>query len=145
MKWLRFLYDERGVSATEFAVISPILIIVVLAMIEGWSYTTRVLETRAAVQAGAKFVLQGGSDDVAIRTAALSAWENKPSDGDIEVERYCSCGDTVTACATLCLDTEKPPATFVNITATATVTGLIQNQWLPADGGLLASQVIRVR
>jgi Flp pilus assembly protein TadG len=145
MKWARFLADESGVSATEFAAISPVLALVVAGMIEGWSYQSRVLETRAAVQAAAKYVLQGGTDDVTVRSVAMSAWQNRPSDGDVTVDRYCTCGDTVSSCSLLCVDTEKVPATFIDIEATASWTGTFQNDWLPTEKVVAEKQVIRVR
>jgi Flp pilus assembly protein TadG len=142
---LRLIADESGVSATEFAAVSPVLAVLIVGMIEGWSYQTQVLETRAAVQAAAKYVIQGSTDDAAIREFALSAWQNRPSDGDVTVEKYCMCGDAVNACSSLCFDTEKPPATFIDITATANRIGVLENEWVLPDKPLVEQQVIRVR
>ena len=145
MKWLRWIADESGVSATEFAAVSPVLAMLIAGMIEGWSYQSRVLETRAAVQAAAKYVLQGSTDDEAIREFAMSAWQNRPSDGDITVAKYCACGDAVSACSSLCIDTEKPPATFIEIKATTTWDGTLESKWVLSDKAVVEQQVIRVR
>jgi Flp pilus assembly protein TadG len=145
MKWRRLFTDESGVSATEFAAISPVLALVVAGMVEGWSYQSRVLETRAAVQAAAKYVLQGGTDDTTVRLVAMSAWQNRPPDGDVTVDRYCTCGDTVSSCSLLCVDTEKAPATFIDIEATVSWTGAFENEWLPTEKTVVEKQIIRVR
>jgi Flp pilus assembly protein TadG len=144
MKWQGFFADESGVSATEFAAISPILAIVIAGMIEGWSYQSKVLEVRSAVQAAAKYVLEGGTDEDTIRSVAMSAWENRPSDGDVMVDRYCACGDAVSACSALCTDTEKAPATFVDIKATTTWDGTLPSELL-LTADVVERQVIRVR
>jgi Flp pilus assembly protein TadG len=145
MKWPRIFTDERGVSAVEFAAVSPVLAIVIAGMVDGWSYQSSILETRAAVQAAAKYVLEGGADDETARSVALSAWENRPSDGDVTVNRYCACGETVSVCSSLCIDTEKAPATFVDIKASMSWSGAFQNDWLPVEKSVVEQQVIRVR
>lgn len=145
MKWSRLFTNERGVSAVEFAAVSPVLAIVIAGMVDGWSYQSSVLDARAAVQAAAKYVLEGGADDDTARSVALSAWQNRPSDGDVTVDRYCACGETVSACSSLCTDTEKAPATFVDITATMSWIGAFQNNWLPMHTSVVQQQVIRVR
>jgi Flp pilus assembly protein TadG len=145
MKWRGFFADESGVSATEFAVISPILAILIAGMIEGWSYQSRVLEVRSAVQAAAKYVLEGGTDEETIRSVAMSAWENKPTDGDVTVDRYCACGEAVSACSALCTDTEKAPATFVDIKAKTSWEGTLPSDWLLSSSDVVERQVIRVR
>ena len=66
MKWPKIFTDERGVSAVEFAAVSPVLAIVIAGMVDGWSYQSSVLETRAAVQAAAKYVLEGGAEHKAV-------------------------------------------------------------------------------
>ncbi len=141
----RFCGDERGIGAIEFAILSPILILVVFGMIVGAAYAAQLLDTRAAVQAGAKYVLQGGSDNSAIRTVALAAWLNKPTGGDVTVSRYCVCGGVVSDCAALCMTTNKAPEAYIQIEASATWSSPLQNSWLPSGSDVSQKQVIRVR
>jgi Flp pilus assembly protein TadG len=144
MKRWRLFSDESGVSATEFAAISPVLAIIIAGMIEGWSYQSRVLEARSAVQAAAKYVLEGSTNDETIRSIAMSAWENRPSDGNVTVDRYCACGDAVSACSTLCLD-EKAPATFVDIKASTSWEGTLEGNFILKNAEIVERQVLRVR
>ena len=107
-------------SAIDFGIVSPILALIVVCMIEGWSYATAVLETRSAVHAAANYVVQGGTDEQTIQTLAISAWEHRPDDGQLSVQRYCQCGEVVVTCAGLCTSTAKPPETFFDISASGT-------------------------
>jgi Flp pilus assembly protein TadG len=145
MRRTGFLGDERGISAIEFAILAPILILVVFGMIVGAAYAAQLLDTRAAVQAGAKYVIQGGSESTAIRKVALSAWDNKPTGGDVKVSRYCVCGSTVSECTALCSGTDKAPEAYVQIEASSTWSSPLQNSWLPSGADVSQKQVIRVR
>jgi Flp pilus assembly protein TadG len=145
MRRVSIFADERGIGAIEFAILAPILILVVFGMIVGAAYAAQLLDTRAAVQAGAKYVIQGGSDSSAIRTVALSAWANKPTGGTVEVSRYCVCGSVVSACAALCGATNKAPEAYVQIEASSTWSSPLQNSWLPSGADVSQKQVIRVR
>jgi Flp pilus assembly pilin Flp len=145
MKIVRFVKDASGMSAIDFGIVSPILALIVISMIEGWSYATAVLETRSAVHAAANYVVQGATDEQAIQTLAISAWEHRPDDGELTVQRYCQCGEVVVTCAGLCPSTTKPPETFFDISASGTWESAIQTAWFPASQDIEQSQVIRVR
>jgi Flp pilus assembly pilin Flp len=145
MKRRRFLTDERGISAIEFAILAPILILVVFGMVVGAAYAAQLLDTRAAVQAGAKYVLQGGSDSSTIRAVALLAWANKPAGGNVEVSRYCVCGDVANDCAALCIATNRAPEAYIQIEASSIWSSPLQNSWLPSGADVSQEQVIRVR
>lgn len=141
-----FLTDVRGMGAVEFAILSPILILVIFGVIVGAAYATQLLDTRAAVQAGAKYVLQGGSNTTTIRTVALSAWANKPDGASIVVRRYCTCGITSSNCAVLCVSTQKPPSAYIEIKASAAWSSpILYNHWFKSGAALTQEQVVRVR
>ena len=145
MKIKRFAKDNSGFSVVEFGVVTPVLALLVVGMIEGWSYATSVLEMRSAVHAAANYVVQGGSDEDAIESVALSTWEHRPDNGAISVQRYCTCGDVVVTCAGLCPSSTKVPETFLDIAATGTWQSTIQTTWFPGERDLEQRQVIRVR
>jgi len=145
MKIKRFASDTSGLSAIDFSVVSPILALIVVGMIEGWSYATSVLEMRSAVHAAANYVVQGGTDESTIQNIALSTWEHRPYNGAVTVQRYCTCGGVVVACAGLCTYTEKVPETFLDIDASGTWESAIQTEWFPASHDIEQRQVIRVR
>jgi hypothetical protein len=142
---MHFLQDRSGVSAAEFAIVAPILIFVILAMIDVWSYFNASLGTRAAVKAGANYVLLGGHTSSTAQAVAMSAWIRPPDDASVSVEQVCYCGEEVAACDVLCTGTLAPPAGYIRIEAAGT--------WIPPTPIRLVlesrpmanHQVIRVR
>lgn len=145
MKRLKLLADERGMGAVEFAILSPILILMLLGIIVGAAYAAQLLDTRAAVQAGAKYVLQGGSDNSTIQAVAVSSWANKPSDGVVTVNRYCTCGAAINTCSSLCTISGRPPDVYVEIKASADWDSPLKSAWSPSGTEITQQQVIRVR
>jgi hypothetical protein len=110
------------VSATEFAIIAPVLVLIVLGIIDGWSYAASVLSARAAVKAGVNYVLQGGGEISTVQAVALAAWVDPPADADVQVAQLCYCAGTSASCDVLC-GSGSPPTAFYNVVATGT--------WIP--------------
>ena len=117
----RFLIHSGGVSAVEFALAAPVLILVLAGIVTGWHYAMQLMEMRTAVKTGANYVLQGGSDLDAAESAVLSSWTNKPDDADVTVVRECYCAATVHACSSVCTGSGDIPQMSVIITATGSV------------------------
>jgi len=101
----RFIIHSGGVSAVEFALAAPLLIMMMAGIATGWTYATQTLQMRSAIKTGANYVLQGGADLTKARSAVLTAWANKPDDGTVQVVRQCSCAGTVSACTSVCTGT----------------------------------------
>ena len=118
----RLLRDRSAISATEFAIIAPVLLVIVLGMIDGWSYVSSVLSARAAVKAGINYVIQGGGEASTIQAVALAAWVDPPSDASVAATQACYCSGTTASCDLLCAGA-TPPTSFFNVVATGT--------WLP--------------
>jgi Flp pilus assembly protein TadG len=118
----RFLRDRSGVSATEFAIIAPVLLIIVLGIIDGWSYAASVLSARAAVKAGVNYVLQGGGETSTVQAVALAAWTNPPTDADVQAAQICYCSGASASCDVLCAS-GSPPTAVYHVVATGT--------WIP--------------
>ncbi|TIN64085.1 MAG: pilus assembly protein, partial [Mesorhizobium sp.] len=73
--------DDSGVAAVEFAMVLPILCLVLLGILDGWSYVTSSLSMRAGVKTAANLVMSGSTDDAATQALAIASWENRPEDG----------------------------------------------------------------
>ncbi|MER9476773.1 TadE/TadG family type IV pilus assembly protein [Mesorhizobium sp. M0520] len=140
----RMFRSDSGVAAVEFGLIVPILCLVLLGLINGWSFVSSALSMRAGVKTAANLVPQGAADDAATQAVALSSWENHPDDAQVTLSRKYMCGITVVDPSVLC-DSLKAPAVFVVIQATTT--------WFPPfsfgefslSRELSHQQVIRVR
>jgi Flp pilus assembly protein TadG len=122
MKCLRrFLVHCGGVSATEFAIGAPLLLLVLGGIVTGWTYERQSMELRSAVKSGANYVLQGGKDLAAAKSAVLTAWPNKPQDAQVQVIQQCTCGTTVSTCTVVCAGNGSIPNMSVIITASGSL------------------------
>ena len=117
----RFILHCGGVSATEFALAAPMLLVVLSGIATGWVYASQTMEMRSAVKTGANYVLQGGTDLAVVKSSVLLAWPNMPDDGDVQVVRECRCGDTVHSCTTVCTGSGDIPDMSVIITASGSL------------------------
>ena len=141
----RFITHDGGVSAVEFALFSPLLILVVAAIVTGWRYSTQMMEMRTAVKSGANYVLQGGSDLDSAKSAVLMSWASKPDDGAVQVVRECYCAAVVSACSTVCTGSGAIPNISVIITATGSVDMPLYNMFATAKVQAVREERIRVR
>ncbi|TIS54198.1 TadE/TadG family type IV pilus assembly protein [Mesorhizobium sp.] len=114
----RVFRSESGAAAVEFALVVPILCVVLLGVIDGWSFVTSSLSMRAGVKTAANLVLAGATDDAATQAVALSSWEHRPEGAQVTLTRRHMCGSTVVDASSLCGGT-KASSIFVEITATA--------------------------
>lgn len=141
----RFFRERDGASALEFAVLAPLLAVVALGIIDGWSYASHKLDVNVAVKAASNYYYQGGTSDTAAREIGLAAWPKPPDDADVAVSRVCSCGDTVVTCSTLCTPDSTTPATTIVIEATSIWTAPFDSALLPTEQPVSGKAIIRVR
>ena len=141
----RFIIHSGGVSAVEFALAAPLLIMMMAGIATGWTYATQTLQMRSAIKTGANYVLQGGADLTKAKGAVLTAWANKPDDGAVEVVRQCSCAGTVSVCTSVCTGTGAIPNMSVIITATGSLDTPLHSLFATAKMSTSHEEIIRVR
>jgi Flp pilus assembly protein TadG len=112
----RLLKNESGLAAIEFAILLPVLAVMSLSLIDGWSLGSSMLSMRASVNTAANLLLQGVNDDQSVQATALASWGGRPSDGQITLTRIYKCGSVVVTAGTICSGA-KAPAVYVNIKA----------------------------
>jgi Flp pilus assembly protein TadG len=117
----RFLAHSGGVSAIEFAIAGPLLLLLLGGIVTGWTYERQMMELRSAVKSGANYVLKGGMDLDAAESTVLTSWANKPDDAAAQVVRQCTCGNTVSTCTAVCAGTGAIPDMTVIITASGSL------------------------
>ncbi|RWN01216.1 MAG: pilus assembly protein [Mesorhizobium sp.] len=117
---VRTFRSDSGVAAVEFALVVPILCLVLLGVINGWSFVSSSLSMRAGIKTAANLVMQGAVNDAATQAVALSSWENHPEGAQVTLGRKYMCGSTVVDASSLCNGGTKAPSVFVEIKATAT-------------------------
>lgn len=136
--------EDAGTAAVEFAMVLPILCLVLLGIADGWSYVTSSLSMRASVKTAANMLLAGSADDSATQAAALANWERMPDDGQVTLSRIYKCGTTVVDASTLCSG-PKAPSVFVQIDASATWTPPFTFGVFSAPSTIGQQELIRVR
>ena len=134
----KFLRQNNGASAVEFAIISPILAVLVIYGFDAWQLINRKLDMHAAINAGAHYYMGGGADDPTAQSISLNGWPNKPGDGAVTITRVCSCAGAASGCGTLCAATQQAPEIYVTLNSTTQWNGL-----RPAS--LSEAETVRVR
>ena len=112
--------DTSGTSAIEFGLISPILILLCLAVYDLNDMSFRTSNMQTAVRAGIQYTMNGGEDLDQAKTIVNAAWSRKPSDGNVDASATCKCAGNTQACNSTCGQTMNK---WITITATGTIGG----------------------
>lgn len=134
----RFARDQRGVSAVEFALVVPVLLISLLGVVDLGNVVYKRSDMESALRAGVQYFMNGGDDLAKAEEVVEASWTTKPDGVTIVAERYCLCGTVAHACNTLCGD-DTYPMSFNRISATATFAGVLMEESYETE------QSVRVR
>jgi Flp pilus assembly protein TadG len=133
-----FARDERGVSAVEFALIAPVLMIALLGVVDIGNVVFKRSDMESALRSGVQYFMNGGDDLSKAEDVVTESWTTKPDDVSVIAERFCMCAAVEHACNALC-DDDSYPASYNRIRATATFPGVLM------DDSYDAQQSVRVR
>lgn len=98
---LRLLYDRRGASALEVALLAPLLVFGLLGMADAGFEIGARMELDRVVRSGAQAALSLNNDAAAIQTIALAA--SASQEGlEVEVRRVCACAAAAASCTAAC-------------------------------------------
>ena len=94
--------DESGNAVVEFALIVPVLLIMVLGLVDAGRAIGANVRLGNGVTAGLRYALSDGYATADIQAAALTA--SRYADGEItlDINRFCECPDGT---AVVCTDT----------------------------------------
>lgn len=137
-KLLKILRDERGVAAIELAMVAPVIAGLAVMSFAIWETGTRRQNMRAALDVGAEYYMNGGSDDAAAVTLAENAWRHMPPGAEVTTSRICRCGDEILLCTAYC-DGGAAPSVFVILNAAGEQPDALM------QASLAQSRTIRVR
>lgn len=137
---LRFVRCDRGVSAVEMAMISPVLLVVFLGLMDYGIAVFDKMELNSAVRAGSQHALIKSTDLTAIQTTVIGSATLGLTTGDVTVTSSCECSDgSSVSCAGSCAsDTIR---NYITIQADYTYVPI----FLPADLNFSSTSVIRVQ
>lgn len=135
---------DSGSSAIEFALVAPVLLILLLGLIDGWSFASFVINMRAGVGSAANLYLQGAGDDSLVEATALENWQQRPTDAAVAIERTYTCGTQIVAADTLCSNSE-PPSIDVVISASGTWAAPFRVDFLATQQTVTHEHTVRIR
>lgn len=134
----RFAQDLAGVSAVEFALVVPVLLISLLGVVDIGNVVYRRSDMESALRAGIQYFMNGGDDLAKAETVVNESWTTKPDTMSVAAERFCMCASVEHACNALC-DDDTYPTSYNRIRATAVFPGILMEEEHDAE------QSVRVR
>lgn len=101
---LRFLRNQDGASAVEFAFIAPVMVVMLIGLLDYALAAFHRMELESATRSGAQYAMLDSSD-TAVIAATVSTSTNLPSaDVTVTVTEYCECSDgSSVSCAGTCV------------------------------------------
>jgi Flp pilus assembly pilin Flp len=143
--WLR--RDERGIVAIEFALLTPVLIMLVVGLIDMGRVLHRQMTLDRAVRSAADYAVAIDATANLLDSVVAAVLRVAPPDdgGDREVEASitCLCGDATADCNQFCGDGAVPVA-YINIGLSETVDPLIPYPLVGQSIRVTSSATVRV-
>lgn len=93
-----FLRQDTGVAAVEFALIAPILMILIIAMVDFGMFINSQMRVENLSRSVAEYIIQGGDEenawgDVVLASGYFSGDDNLEDTLSLEAEKVCECND----------------------------------------------------
>ncbi len=140
-----------GNAAIEFALIAPMLLILLSAVVEIGLAANQAMQVEAAVEAGILYTAKNGPNDLAaIATAVVSATSTAGITASPAPVAFCGCpalSGVVSQnadCTTACPDTTAP-GRYVRVSAAVAHQSIMSFLNLPIPATLTASSIVRVQ
>ena len=127
-----FVRDHSGVSAVEFALVVPVLLVSLLGVVDLGHVVYQRADMESALRAGIQYFMNGGDDLSKAEQVVNASWTTKPDGVSVIAERFCMCETTVHACNALC-DDDTYPMSFNRIRATTHLIGFAFTSDVRAD------------
>ena len=134
----RFAQDERGVSAVEFALTVPILLMSLLGVVDLGNVVYKRADMDSALRAGIQYFMNGGADLTVAQQIVTDSWTTKPQGVIVVADKVCYCGTVANSCNSLCGDGSVPTA-YSRLQAMATFPGIL------ISDNYYSQQTVRVR
>ena len=102
------LTDRSGAAVVEFALVSPLILILMVGAIDITLLIFNRTDMFSAVQSGIQYFMVGGKDIEEAEAIVDSMWHTRPEGATLSVERFCMCGDVQATCLSNCPDQSQP-------------------------------------
>jgi Flp pilus assembly protein TadG len=143
----RAVRNTSGVAAVEFAVVVPILTLMVIAIADIGLGVYHKMQVEDAAQAGAEWAIRNGFDANAISSAVASA-TNAPVTASPSPVQFCGCatGSSVSsvACGTTCPGGAKA-GTYATVSAQLTYKTTLNYTLVPSTYNFSVQSMVRLQ
>lgn len=122
----RLKRNMSGIAAVEFALITPVLAIILIGLIDIGRFVSDRGKMTRAIQTGSHYFMVGGDDGDRARQIISGNLSNAFGDRyapQVSVAQFCTCAAVTHACNTNCSDGTVPNA-FYNLKISATYKGI---------------------
>jgi Flp pilus assembly protein TadG len=116
--------DRRGAAAVEFALLAPVLLLIMAGLTDGSQLIVTHMQVNSAAQAGADFALRQGWNAAGIQAAVTAAAPVGATGTPVLAQACVVAGAIVTTAAGKCAD-GGDVGRFVTVTAQAPFTPLM--------------------
>jgi Flp pilus assembly protein TadG len=144
----RALSDSRGVAAIEFAIIIPMLIMMVVCTADLGMGIYRTMQVQNAAQAGARYAMTNSFDATSISSAVTNATSFPGVVASPAPAQYCGCatnaGITAIACGATCA-VGAVYGTYVKVSAQGTYATIVPYPLIASSFTLAAQASVRVQ
>jgi Flp pilus assembly protein TadG len=142
-------HDVLGTVAIEFAIVAPVLLILVFGAAEIGYSASQAMQVQDSVEAGALYVSKHGWSSSGIITAVVNATGVVTGvTASPAPSQFYGCpgstGVVVAASSTSTCTGGNPPGTYARINATLTRKSLIPNSGLPLPTTFSAQSIVRL-
>ena len=135
--------DERGADAVEFALLVPVLALIVAGLTDTSRLIIQTMQLKAAAQAGADFAVRGGWDQARVEAAATAASPALAATATASFSRGCIANGVVNDTTAAICAGGAPSGAFVRVQATAAYKPMFPN--MPVLTARTLTAVARVR
>ena len=114
----QFWTSTVGVAAAEFALISPIFVILTLGVIDVGTAVFERFELKTAARIGAEYALTNLTDTAGITDTVIRATNHASQSISVSVFVFCECNFEETIACTVTCDNGDAPRKFVTVRVT---------------------------
>lgn len=139
---------EKGTAAIEFAIIAPVLLVLLFGVVELGFAVHQAMQVQDAAEAGAVYAGKYGWDQAGIAAAVVHATGAEAITANPAPAQFCGCpsvgGIAAVDCTATCAD-GNGAETYVRVSASKAYTPILGSLGLPIPSVLTGHAVVRVQ
>lgn len=145
----KWRHGRRGAAAIEFALISPVFLVLLVGMVEVGFAAYQAMQAQDAAEAGALYAAKYGWDPTGITNAVLNATSASGLTASPAPAEFCGCpasgsGITTVNCNSTCPG-GSPPGLYISVSASLPHETILPYLNLPIPAVLTAHATVRTQ